>query len=79
MAGGFLDQDVDAANSRFDVNKDVVDGQLINEERVVQMGRERRERLRRRRRRRLSCKGATTRWNRNFIFYDSKQLLSLCL
>jgi len=28
----FFYQDVDVADSRFDVNKDVVDGQLINED-----------------------------------------------
>jgi len=27
----FFCQDVDAADTRFDVNKDVVDGQLVNE------------------------------------------------
>jgi len=27
----FFYQDVDAADSKFDVNKDVVDGQLVNE------------------------------------------------
>jgi len=32
----FFYQDVDAADSKFDVNKDVVDGQLVNEAEVVQ-------------------------------------------
>ena len=34
----FFHQDVDAADSRFDVNKDVVDGQLIDQVRVAQRG-----------------------------------------
>ena len=75
----FFHQDVDAVDSRFDVNKDVVDGQLINEDESSPDGEAEKGAVEEEKETEVAVEGATTRKNRNFIFYDSKSLLSLCL
>jgi len=52
LQAAFFHQDVDISDSKFDVNKDVIDGILSRKTRVVRMRRQRRRRRRRRLKRR---------------------------
>ena len=72
----FFCQDVDATDTRFDVNKDVVDGQLVNEDESSQKRRSRRKRRARRRMRKLPWRVMIKRRRRTFIFYDLKLVMS---
>ena len=68
---------MDVSDSRFDVDKDVVDGKLVREDGGM-LRRWRRRRQRRRRMRKLSWRVMITRRRRTLIFYNLRLEFYVC-